>query len=78
MTSPDFVGENRLLDDLSDRCGVGERLARVVLGHVAECVESEYQLTHETVFSRPAPAPVAQPPGRAARSFAHGLNGAGA
>jgi len=29
---------------------VGERLARVVLGHVAECVESEYQLMHETVF----------------------------
>ena len=41
----ELVGEHRLVDDLPDRGGVGDELAGVVPGHVAEGVEAELEVS---------------------------------
>ena len=42
----ELVGQHRLVDDLPDRRGVGDRCAGVVLRHVAEGVEAEHEIRH--------------------------------
>ena len=42
----ELVGQDRLLDDLPDRGGVGDGLAGIVKRHVAECVEAENEFSH--------------------------------
>ena len=37
----DLVGEHRLIDDVADRLRVADRLALLVLRHVAEGIEAE-------------------------------------
>ena len=41
-----LVSQHRLVDHLPDRGGKGDGLARVVLGHVAERVQTELQVWH--------------------------------
>jgi hypothetical protein len=41
-----LVGEHRLVHDLPDRGGVRQEAAGVVLGHVAEGVETKLQIRH--------------------------------
>jgi hypothetical protein len=46
----EFVGEHGLLDDLPDRDGVGDGRAGVVLRHVAEGVEAQDEIGHDTAL----------------------------
>lgn len=46
----ELVGQYRLVDDLPNRSGVGQHRPRVVLGDVAEGVESELELATRTVL----------------------------
>ncbi len=46
----EFVGEHRLVDDLPDRGGVRDGQAGVVLRHVAEGVEAQHEIGHDTAL----------------------------
>jgi hypothetical protein len=51
----EVVGQYGLVDDLADRRGVRERLAGVVLRHVAEGVEAELNCAHGSLPACYAP-----------------------
>ena len=44
----ELVGEHRLVDDLPDRGGVRDAVAGVVLRHVAEGVEAQNEIGHDS------------------------------
>src|SRR3954452_9592348 len=48
---PDLIGENRLVDDVAEHRSMGPRLPRVVVRHIAEGIEPEFDLIHPAMIS---------------------------
>jgi hypothetical protein len=45
------IGENRLLDDVAEHRGLRPRLPRLVVRHVTEAIEPEFDLIHPAIIS---------------------------
>src|SRR5215471_14495885 len=59
----ELIGEHRLLDDISEHRGLWPRVPRLVVRHVAESIEPEFDLVHPAIIAaRSTRASIARSP----------------